>query len=183
MKFGLLVTVDNTEELTKAIRLLNKEGLETATTEVEETKAHELYNPTATELRNMLIEVKELKGGETAKEILAAHGAKTLKALDKEEYATVYATAKNILDEPEDEPEDDELEDELEDEFEDDELEDDEDMDVPEPEVVKVMVQKYAKRNGKENTLDILKKHGLNTVRGLKAASDEALLGIFKAIS
>jgi len=177
MKFGLLVTVDNTEELTKAIRLLNKEGMETHTTEIEETPAEELYTPTATELRNILIEVKELKGAETAKEILAAHGGKTLKTLPKEEYAAVYATAKSML-EGVDETEE-ELE-EQEENFDDLDMEEDTELD---PELVKIAVQKYAKRNGKAKAVEILKANGLNTVRGLKAADGSILAAIYKTVN
>ena len=183
MKFGLLVTVDNTEELTKAIRLLNKEGMETHTTEIEETPAEELYTPTATELRNILIEVKELKGAETAKEILAAHGGKTLKTLPKEEYAAVYATAKSMLEGV------DETEEELEEQEENfffktirDNLDMEEDTEL-DPELVKIAVQKYAKRNGKAKAVEILKANGLNTVRGLKAADGSILAAIYKTVN
>lgn len=191
MKHGLIVFIEDKKELNAAYELLIKSGFDAEKGELEEVEPKTLYVPTGAELKAALLELQETNGKEALVSFLKSHGATSPKNLKKSEWAVAYAELNelNNLDDVEnEEPEsdDDEFDDLLGDDDEDDDLlggDDDLDMEAPEPDEVKVAVQKYAQKNGREKATAILKKHGLNTVRGLAKASDEALIGIMQAVS
>lgn len=144
--------------------------------EDEEAEQEELKVPTGPELKKAFTDLRDSEGADVCKEILTSFGAKGLKDLDKDDWAAAYAAcleaAKGDADSDEDE----------EDDFDDFEDEDGDDVEAPDADTVKEACQKWAQKSGKEKPTAALKKNGLNTVRGLKAASDEVLAGIYKMV-
>ena len=198
MKVGLIVMIDNSDELNDAYNVLTKKGFDVQKGELEEKKPKKLYMPTGAEMKAAMLELQETNGKDGLVSFLKSYGATSPKNLKKTEWPAAYAELNelnNTDDELEEEAEEDEFD--LDDDGEDVEVDDfgddmdddddmfgdDDDMEVPDPTEVKVACQKYAQKNGKEKATKILKANGLNTVRGLPNASDEALVAIMKAVS
>lgn len=192
MKLGLIVLPDSNEELMAAIEALKLTGVtvlntsETSgkkdTVEDEfddgfgEPESEELKVPTAEELKTILTKLRDDKGADIIKEILTSFGAKNLKTLEKSDWPAVYAAAQEAMKDG-----DDGFGDDLDDGGFGD-LDDGADDTPLDPEVIKGLCQAYAKKNGKEKAIEVLKKAGLNSVRGIKSASDSALATIYKIV-
>ena len=154
-----------------------------AAAEIETPEPEDLKMPTSAELKTVLTEIRD-RDTEVLKELLASFGAAKLKELSKEDWPAAYAAAQALLvDEDEDDDlDDDDLDDDLDDD--DDDLDgDDDDIEVPDPEDLKAQIQAYAKANSKEKATRLLKKAGLNTVRGIKAATEEKLIALAKLLA
>lgn len=134
----------------------------------------DLPMPTAQSLKKALIDVRDELGNDALRAIFKTHGAKNIQSLKKEEWPAAFAEATKLL--KDDSDDDDDWGD----------LGDDDDIGtdkVPTAEEVKDACQAYAKENGKTAANDILSDNGLNTVRGLKKATDKQLIAILKAVS
>lgn len=181
MKLGLIVLPDTNEELADIIAKLkgvNVKVIDTKTAEDDlddgfdtELEVEELKVPTADELKTVLTELRDSKGADIIKEILTSFGAKNLKTLEKLDWPAVYAAAKEA---GKDDDDDGFGDDDLDDGFGDDE--------APDADAVKTLCQAYAKKNGKEKAIAVLKTAGLNSVRGIKSASDVALAKIYAIV-
>ena len=184
MKMALITFFEDKDEMNEAYKALVKNGHDTERGDFEEVEPKELYTPTGAELKSALLELVELNGTDALKDFLKSHGATSPKTLKKSEWAVAYAEVNEIINVDGDLGEDkdefemgDEAEDDLFDEADDDMGE------APTAEEVKTAVQKYAQKNSREKATAILKKSGLNTVRGLANATDSALSAIMKAVS
>lgn len=200
LQLGLIVLPSNTEELNKVLAALSKLGVATSAAqidppagkttkapakqvEVEDEPETETLKPvTPDQLKAVMSRVRDELGDENIAELLTAFGATKLKDVDKGDWPALAAAATTMLDgsaAASDEPEDDGfgLDDEGDDGF---GLDDDDAGDAPDAETVKVAVQAYAKKHGKEKATAILSKNGLNTVRGLQSADAATLTAIHK---
>lgn len=182
MKLGLIAIAATAEELEKVKALFGKlEGsfssdvanVTAVATAVEEEDDDlfsddepELYTPTQAELVKVLTSVKDDVSKDKLIELLKAHGASNLKTLDEAEWPAIYAEANNLLGNGE--ASDDDI-------FGDDES-------APDPDVVKTAVQAMAAKKGKEKAAKVLQDVGLNTVRGLKSASEDVLNKVWAAV-
>lgn len=190
MKLGIIVLPSSNEELQEVLAKLaagnvasimvnNTTGKQDPEPEPElETSAEELKVPTGPELQAILTRVRDEQGADTLTEILTSFGATKLKELQKSDWPAIYRAAEVALGEV-DESNDDLLDDDglgLDDP---DDLLGGEELD---PEDVKTACQEHAKKHGKAKTEAILAKNGLNTVRGLKSASQDVLAAIMKAV-
>lgn len=142
--------------------------------EDEEAEQETLKVPTGPELKKAFTDLRDSEGADVCKEILTSFGAKGLKDLDKDDWAAAYAACLEAAKGDADSDEDDDGFDDFED--------DADEVDAPDAETVKTACQAWAQKAGKEKPTAALKKNGLNTVRGLKAASDEQLAGIYKMV-
>lgn len=203
MKLGLIVLPSSNEEMQAVLEALQEAGvgylaaagIDAAATESnaavkgkkaktkpvvvededdfedEDGATEELPVPSPAELKKAFTDLRDQEGGEICKEILTAFGAKGLKDLDKDDWAAVFAAANEALKGGADEDED-------EDDF--DDFEDgDDDLEEVDADTVKEACQKWAAKAGKGKPTACLQKHGLNTVRGLKAADDATLAKIY----
>lgn len=191
LQLGLIVLPSTTEELNKVLAALaplgsgitvsatkpaNTKGPAKEEPEVEEEK---LAAVTADQVKTAMTRVRDELGEDTISELLTAFGATKLKDVAKDDWAALVAAANVALDGGNtDTPDDDDLGlgEEEDDGF---GLEDD----APDAETVKLTVQAYAKKHGKEKAQAILVKHGLNTVRGLASADSATLTKIQAAAS
>ena len=179
MKLGLIVLPDSNEELADIIAKLKGQNVEISAGSIEtagdddgfgsEPEIEELYQPTGAELKTILTELRDNKGADVIKEILVSFGAKNLKSLEKSDWPAVYAAAQEAGKDDDDDGFD----------LDDDGFGDDE---APDAEVVKELCQAYAKKNGKEKAIAVLKAAGLNSVRGIKSASDDTLAKIYAKV-
>lgn len=191
LQLGLIVLPSNTEELNKVLAALAPLGvassaITTSTKTAPKAKAAEpeveteaLPAVTADQVKTAMTRVRDELGEETISELLTAFGATKLKDVAKDDWAALVAAANVALDGGStDSPDDDfGLDDEGDDGF---GLDDDE---APDAETVKLTVQAYAKKHGKEKAQAILVKFGLNTVRGLASADAATLTKIQAAAS
>lgn len=191
LQLGLIVLPSNTEELNKVLAALAPLGVASSaiTTSPKtapkpkapepEVETEDLPAVTAAEVKTAMTRVRDELGEETISELLTAFGAKALKEVSKDDWAALVAAANVALDGGNtDTPGDDDgfgLDDD--DGF---GLDDDE---APDAETVKLTVQAYAKKHGKEKAQAILVKFGLNTVRGLASADNATLTKIQAAAS
>lgn len=192
LQLGLIVLPSNTEELNKVLAALAPLGVASSAittstkTTSKNTKAAEpeveteaLPAVTADQVKTAMTRVRDELGEETISELLTAFGATKLKDVAKDDWAALVAAANVALDGGNnDAPGDDDfgLGEEEDDGF---GLDDD----APDAETVKLTVQAYAKKHGKEKAQAILVKHGLNTVRGLASADAATLTKIQAAAS
>lgn len=194
MQLGLIVLPQNEDQMNKVLAALSKLGVSTAAAPVstgkttskaasapadepEDAAEENLKVPTGPELQAILTQVRDDLGQEALTEILTAFGASKLKELDKSDWPAAFAAAQQALGDGDD---DDLLDDDGEDD--DDLLDDGDDEEGPDAEEVKTACQNYAKKHGKDKTNAILKKNGLNTVRGLASAPQAVLTAVYKAV-
>lgn len=130
----------------------------------------ELPPRTLKDLKTVLSRVRDELGNKTLVDILTAFGATRLSDIDEDDYSAVYAAGEEALKKPGD---DDGFDLGL----------DDDDPEPLDPVAIKDLCQEYAKKHGKAKATAILEKAGLNTVRGLKSASQEQLQQIHAAVS
>ncbi len=184
LQLGLIVLPSTTEELNKVLAALAPlgSGISVSTTKVANTKGPAKEEPeveeeklaavTADQVKTAMTRVRDELGEDTISELLTAFGATKLKDVAKDDWAALVAAANVALDGGSSGGDDGfGLDDDGDDGF---GLDDDE-GEAPDAETVKVTVQAYAKKHGKEKAQAILVKHGLNTVRGL-ASADAATL-------
>lgn len=192
LQLGLIVLSSNTEELNKVLAALAPLGVASSAittstkTAPKNTKAPEpevetedLPAVTAAEVKTAMTRVRDELGEETISELLTAFGAKALKEVSKDDWAALVAAANVALDGGSTDSPDDDFGLDDDDGF---GLDDDE-GDAPDAETVKLTVQAYAKKHGKEKAQAILVKFGLNTVRGLASADAATLTKIQAAAS
>lgn len=193
LQLGLIVLTSTTEELNQVTAALSKLGLAStplasAASSPKATKAAEpepevetetLPAVTADQVKTAMTRVRDELGEETITELLTAFGATKLKEVAKDDWSALVAAANAALDGGKGEEDDGfGLDDEAE---EDDGFGlDDDDTPAVDAETVKITVQAYAKKHGKEKATALLQKFGLNTVRGL-ASADAATLGKIQA--
>lgn len=125
---------------------------------------------TLKDVKAILTRVRDEIDTKTLSEILTACGAKKLGELDESDYGACYAMAEEAL-----KGNDAGAGDGDEFGFDDD--------DVPDVETIKNACKAYADTHGKVKATAILKAAGLNTVRGLKSASEEQLAQIWEAVA
>lgn len=192
LQLGLIVLPSNTEELNKVLAALAPLGVASSaitTTkpantkgpakEAPEVEEEQLAAVTAAEVKTAMTRVRDELGEDTISELLTAFGAKALKEVSKDDWAALVAAANVALDGGNtDTPGDDDFG--LDD---DDGFGLDDEPDAPDAETVKLTVQAYAKKHGKEKAQAILVKFGLNTVRGLASADAATLTKIQAAAS
>lgn len=177
MNLQFAILFDTTEELEDAVTTLEGGG-KTGGKKKPSTK--KLHVPSKKELKDALTELREEAGTETLKDLLKTHGAKNLATLEEDEWPSIYAEAKNLLDE-EDGDGDDDLDMDDDDDLDmDDDGMDDDDVDFEE---VKSAVQQFAKKNGRDEATEILEDNGLKSVRGLKGATAEQRVKIYRAVT
>lgn len=192
LQLGLIVLPSNTEELNKVLAALAPLGVASSaitTTkpantkgpakEAPEVEEEQLAAVTAAEVKTAMTRVRDELGEETISELLTAFGAKALKEVSKDDWAALVAAANVALDGGSSQDDDGFGLDDDDDGF---GLDDDE-GDAPDAETVKLTVQAYAKKHGKEKAQAILVKHSLNTVRGLASADAATLTKIQAAAS
>lgn len=194
LQLGLIVLPSNTEELNKVLAALAPLGVASSAITTTSPKAapkntkaaepevetEDLPAVTAAEVKTAMTRVRDELGEDTISELLTAFGAKALKEVAKDDWAALVAAANVALDGGNtDTPGDDDFGLDDDDGF---GLDDDE-GDAPDAETVKLTVQAYAKKHGKEKAQAILVKHGLNTVRGLASADAATLTKIQAAAS
>lgn len=193
LQLGLIVLPSSTEELNKVLAALAPLGVASSaitTTSAPakpgkakatepEVETEDLPAVTAAEVKTAMTRVRDELGEETISELLTAFGAKALKEVAKDDWAALVAAANVALDGGSNDDDGFGLDDPEDDGF---GLDDDE-GDAPDAETVKLTVQAYAKKHGKEKAQAILVKHGLNTVRGLASADAATLTKIQAAAS
>lgn len=190
LQLGIIVLPSNTEELNKVLAALAPlgSGITVSATKPANTKGPAKEEPeveeeqlaavTAAEVKTAMTRVRDELGEDTISELLTAFGAKALKEVSKDDWASLVAAANVALDGGNtDTPGDDDFGLDDDDGF---GLDDDE---APDAETVKLTVQAYAKKHGKEKAQAILVKFGLNTVRGLASADAATLTKIQAAAS
>lgn len=191
LQLGLIVLPSNTEELNKVLAALAPLGVASSAITTTSTKTapkakaaepevetEDLPAVTAAEVKTAMTRVRDELGEDTISELLTAFGAKALKEVSKDDWAALVAAANVALDGGNtDIPGDDDFGLDDDDGF---GLDDDE---APDAETVKLTVQAYAKKHGKEKAQAILVKFGLNTVRGLASADNATLTKIQAAAS
>lgn len=191
LQLGLIVLPSNTEELNKVLAALAPLGVassaitttsapaKTGKAAEPEVETEDLPAVTAAEVKTAMTRVRDELGEDTISELLTAFGAKALKEVSKDDWAALVAAANVALDGGNtDTPGDDDFG--LDD---DDGFGLDDEPDAPDAETVKLTVQAYAKKHGKEKAQAILVKFGLNTVRGLASADAATLTKIQAAAS
>lgn len=191
LQLGIIVLPSNNEELNKVLAALAPLGSGVAVAQVngKPAKAAKAAEPeveeetlpavTAAEVKTAMTRVRDELGEETISELLTAFGAKALKEVAKDDWAALVAAANVALDGGSTDSPDDDFGLDDDDGF---GLDDDE-GDAPDAETVKLTVQAYAKKHGKEKAQAILVKFGLNTVRGLASADAATLTKIQAAAS
>lgn len=195
LQLGIIVIPSNNEELNKVLAALAPLGSGVAVAQVNgkstsaknttkaaepEVETEDLPTVTAAEVKTAMTRVRDELGEDTISELLTAFGAKALKEVSKDDWAALVAAANVALDGGNtDTPGDDDFGLDDDDGF---GLDDDE-GDAPDAETVKLTVQAYAKKHGKEKAQAILVKFGLNTVRGLASADAATLTKIQAAAS
>lgn len=194
LQLGLIVLPSDTAELEKVLAALSKlgvasSGISTAATTTKpapkakpepEVEEEQLAPVTADQVKTAMTRVRDELGEETISELLTAFGATKLKDVAKDDWAALVAAANVALDGGNaDTPGDDDFGLDDDDGF----GLDDDGGDAPDAETVKLTVQAYAKKHGKEKAQAILVKHGLNTVRGLASADAATLTKIQAAAS
>lgn len=194
LQLGLIVLPTDTAELNKVLEALSKLGVATSAVttaatgkgkttkpaEVEEEPQTENLKPvTADQVKAAMTKVRDELGDDTISELLTAFGAERLKDVDKSDWAALVAAAEAALGNGGSDDDDDGFGLDDDDGF---GLDDDEGGDEVDAEEVKVSVQAYAKKHGKEKAQAILVKNGLNTVRGLASADQKTLAAIAKAV-
>lgn len=189
LQLGLIVLPSDTAELNKVLEALSKLDVQAATISTGKTVAsapakrdepkavaEKLPAVTADDVKGTMTRVRDELGEEMIGEILTAFGATKLKDVAKDDWAALVAAAKQALDGANGSKDDDDgfgLDDEEDDGFGLDDGDEGEEVDA---ETVKLTVQAYAKKFGKEKATALLQKFGLNTVRGL-ASADASVLG------
>ena len=180
MKLGVIVIPDSNEELPavlKALKGINVEaaGVSDAAPDsmddldgLDDLGVEELPQRSLEDVKKILTQVRDAKGNDQLKEILTAFGATNLKTLGAEDYSACYASAEEMLKEDDDDMFGD--------------LDDGGAAAVPDADTIKALCQAYAKKHGKEKAAAVLKKAGLNTVRGLAKATVEQLESIYKIV-
>lgn len=195
LQLGLIVLSSNTEELNKVLAALAPLGVASSAITTNSTKTapkpkaaepevetEALPAVTADQVKTAMTRVRDELGEETLSELLTAFGATKLKDVAKDDWAALVAAANVALDGGNtDTPGDDDFG--LEDEPEDDGFGLEDEPEAPDAETVKLTVQAYAKKHGKEKAQAILVKFGLNTVRGLASADAATLTKIQAAAS
>lgn len=194
LQLGLIVLPSDTDELNKVLAALSKLGVSAASVstapaanskpaakEPEQDIEEETLPPvTAEQVKTAMTKVRDELGDDTITELLTAFGATKLKDVAKDDWSALVAAANAALSPAGGGDDDDGFGlDEDDDGF---GLDDDE-ADAPDAETVKVTVQAYAKKHGKEKAQAILTKFGLNTVRGLASADGATLTKIQAAAS
>lgn len=191
LQLGIIVLPSNNEELNKVLAALAPLGSGVAVAQVNgkptpkakpaepEVETEDLPAVTAAEVKTAMTRVRDELGEDTISELLTAFGAKALKEVSKDDWAALVAAANVALDGGSTDSPDDDFGLDDDDGF---GLDDDE-GDAPDAETVKLTVQAYAKKHGKEKAQAILVKFGLNTVRGLASADAATLTKIQAAAS
>lgn len=195
LQLGIIVIPSNNEELNKVLAALAPLGSGVAVAQVNgkstsaknttkavepEAETEELPTVTAAEVKTAMTRVRDELGEETISELLTAFGAKALKEVSKDDWASLVAAANVALDGGSSQDDDGFGLDDDDDGF---GLDDDDEGEAPDSETVKLTVQAYAKKHGKEKAQAILVKFGLNTVRGLASADAATLTKIQAAAS
>jgi hypothetical protein len=194
LQLGLIVLPSDTAELNKVLEALSKLGVssvaapavvkaaagkgKTAPVVEEEPETETLPAVTADQVKTAMTRVRDELGDETITELLTAFGATKLKDVAKDDWSALVAAANAALNPAAGSGDDDDgfgLDDDGDDGF---GLDDDDGAAEVDAEEVKVNVQTYAKKHGKEKAQAILTKHGLNTVRGLASAANDVLAKI-----
>ena len=183
LQLGLIVLPTDTAELNKVLEALSKLGVATSAVttttgkgkttakEEPEVQTEKLKPVTADQVKAVMTKVRDELGDDIISELLTAFGAEKLKDVDKSDWAALVAAAEAALGNGGSGEDDDGFG-----------LDDDDDGEELDAEEVKVSVQAYAKKHGKEKAQAILVKNGLNTVRGLASADQKTLAAIAKAV-
>jgi nitrogen regulatory protein PII len=192
LQLGLIVLPTDTAELNKVLEALSKLGVATSAVttttgkgkttakEEPEVQTEKLKPVTADQVKAVMTKVRDELGDDIISELLTAFGAEKLKDVDKSDWAALVAAAEAALGNGGSGEDDDGFG--LDDDDDGFGLDDDDDGEELDAEEVKVSVQAYAKKHGKEKAQAILVKNGLNTVRGLASADQKTLAAIAKAV-
>lgn len=165
----------------KAEKEMESDPLDEGVTKPDQPDSIIALNPNKEELMQKLTELRDsssIDGKGILKNILVSFGAKRFGELAKEDWPSVYSAAVEALKPVEPEKPDNNFEEDF--GLDDDDLDEAPTLDRLD---LKVRVQAVGKRKGQNVAIELLKRAGLNSVRGLKTASADVLARVDKELA